>query len=232
MINSTIDAPAAEAQDLDLARISVDVDQALTEYDRDLSQLQAAQNVYTAPELARRRAEADTKLYSRLDSRFAEGDDLVEQRLTEARRQIALVERDPVESLSAADLARASSLAPFVREAVDGLSLTDLTAELQRRRLAGDRVALALWTRYITPVVAQARMAAAAQGQGLNLDGQALAAELATCQDALVDDTTKKTLAKAKTTEQKALALKSALRQLKSKDPRERERIRQTYGLR
>ena len=218
-------------QDPDLAAIGADVDQALTAYEADIKQLQATQDVYAPAEVQRRRGAADALLYSRLDSRFADGDTLVQKRLDEARRQMAMAERDPVEALSAADLQRASQLAPFVREAVDGLSLADLTAELQRRRLAGDRVALALWVRYTMPVMEQARIAGAAQGRGLDYDGQALDIELATCQEALVDEQTRKAVAKAKTDEQKALAFKAGLREIKSRDPRYQASVRQRFGL-
>lgn len=230
MIHSMIDT---QPQDPELSALENDVDSALADYERETQLLNTTgREVYAPPELERRRAAAETALADRLDARFGEAEQKAQERLDAARRDLSLLEGDPLERLNPAELQRASYLAPFVRESVASLPVATLTTELERRRLSGDKTLIALWLRYAAPALEEAQLAAAAQGRGLDRDGRALADELERSRVALIDEATGKKLDAARSAEKGALTFRAGVRRIRAKDPREQARIRQTYGVR
>jgi hypothetical protein len=104
------------------------------------------QPVY-APEEHQRREEA---LRQPLEAEIVSAKEAAQEEQAEAKAALATLEGyDPLDSLTEAELGRAASLAPFVREDVAELAPERLEARVSAVLASKDRVAIRLWTRYV-----------------------------------------------------------------------------------
>lgn len=130
---------------LDFERALTDVQRKHANAQRAKAELYRDGKPMFAPEV---HAENMVRVLAPLRQSVADVEGLAQQAEAEAKKLETLASRDPLTSLSTADLERAAALAPFVKEEVEGMNPAALALRLQAVIDHGDAVTKHLYLRY------------------------------------------------------------------------------------
>lgn len=130
---------------LDFERAMADVQRKATTARRGVAELHRDGKPMFAPEV---HAEHMARLLAPLRQAVGDIEQLAQQAEAEAKKLGTLGSRDPLTSLSTADLERAAALAPFIKEEVEGMNSFALAQRLQAVIDHGDAVTKHLYLRY------------------------------------------------------------------------------------
>lgn len=130
----------------DVQRHTRAVDDALDSYEHDRAKLLRPDG--TPLYVGEVHAEREAELLGRFDASVASVQSLAQKEADAIEAEELTLTADPLERLTAEDLARANTLREFVREDVEHRSIEELEQLAERWRGAGDRVRLVLLARY------------------------------------------------------------------------------------